>query len=890
MTTRMEQTPPWAQTGGAISVDAGAYRRTVQALQAPTSVDATQVAQVLDLIMRARAEGGDVRALEPTAPPEVREPAFAALLRPAIAAGRITGVTMADPDTLRRLYRASLGWGDVVQPLLDDPDVTEVKVIGCTVMAHSARGQIVRPRAFADVGEPLSRVQALAQLLGIVWDAANPSVTLPLAYKTRLHATRPPLLPEGDLLLVLRRGRRRGWRLHDLVERGAMDAPAADLLAALIGVGASAVIVGPQDSGKTTLLEALLHAVPGDRHIVLVEDATDELTLDHPLVTRLQVHAHADQPIASGFTLIMREALRMTPDVLAPTEVRGAEASAVLQIAEAGRPTLTTIHARTPQAGMRRLARLATTDAPGNTFAGRFDVALQTAGESVHLVVQMVDAARVGRRMLLGVWALAGVDGATGGVRLVPLIEADFDAGAPGGVRWRVHARLDGDRLAWGDGTERTPPQLAALLAANGGGGRMRAATDAAALQVDRLLAEAEGALDRPGQAARAVEALTRAARMDPTNALIWTLTERALLLAPDLAQQATAQAQQLCARLQEALERQDAGAAQEVRAAAEQGDVAVRAVLARDGGWRDLTTRLDAMHAAATEAATALATAYARATTQRDLRGALEAVRPFDTRLLPRATALEVVKARTGLLQALLRRDDAAAGDRALLERQLAALGAEQERLERLEAGRAAGSADAAPDGAAGHAPAGAAAYPPGAHAPAGAAGVGTANGGMDGGPPSGGGAAAGGLDLPDTATLVALVARRAVAAGSAAAPDGVAAHAPPGTGSGGTPGMGSGGTPGTGSGGTPGTGSGGTPGTGSGGTPGTGSGGTPGTGSGGTPGTAGNADGGHDDPALPFRCDSSHDIGAWSQLWSEFRRDADDRGASAGKRQEGR
>jgi len=857
MTTRLSSAaPPWTQGGGAGSVDAGAYRRTVQALQATTSVDATQVAQVLDLIMQARADGRDVRALEPTAPPEVREPAFAALLRPAIAAGRISGVTMADPDTLRRLYRASLGWGDVVQPLLDDPEVTEVKIIGCTVVAQSARGQIVQERAFADVAEPLSRVQALAQLLGVVWDAANPSVTLPLAYKTRLHATRPPLLPEGDVLLVMRRGRRRGWRLHDLAERGALDAPCAELLTALIGAGASVVIVGPQDSGKTTLLEALLHAVPADRHIVLVEDATDELTLDHPLVTRLQVHAHADQPIAFGFTLIMREALRMTPDVLAPTEVRGAEASAVLQIAEAGRPTLTTIHARTPQAGMRRLARLATTDAPGNTFAGRFDVALQTAGESVHLVVQMVDAARVGRRMLAGAWALAGVDGATGEVRLAPLITSDFDAAAPGGVRWRVHARMDGDRLAWGDGPDRTPPQLAALLAANGGGGRMRAVTDAAALQVARLLAEAEGALDHPGQAARAVEALTRAVRLDPANALIWTLTERALLIAPDLAQQATAQAQQLCARLQEALEQQDADAAQALRAAAAQGDVATQAALARDGVWRDLTTRLDAMQAADAAAAQALATAYTRATTQRDLRGALEAVRAFDTRTLPRATALEVVKARIGLLQALLRRDDAAAGDRALLERQLAALGMEQERLARL--GAALSPLSPSPPS------------PPSPPPAAGTAG-GMEAGGMERPPPQpatgSGGAAAGGLDLPDTAALVAQVARRAVAAASGAALPAAeppcaalpaaeppraappAAEPPRAALPAAEPPPPQGGVPAA-------------------------------------PAARGAAhapaarDGGRDDSALPFHCDSAQDVGAWSQIVRQFRRNVQEEG----------
>jgi hypothetical protein len=425
------------------------------------------------------------------------------------------------------------------------------------------------------------------------------------------------------------------------------------------------------------------------------------------------------------------------------------------------------------------------------------------------------------------------VDGATGEVQLAPLITSDFDAAAPGGVRWRVHARMDGDRLAWGDGPDRTPPQLAALLAANGGGGRMRAVTDAAALQVARLLAEAEGALDHPGQAARAVEALTRAVRLDPANALIWTLTERALLIAPDLAQQATAQAQQLCARLQEALEQQDADAAQALRAAAAQGDVATQAALARDGVWRDLTTRLDAMQAAAPAAAQALATAYTRATTQRDLRGALEAVRAFDTRTLPRATALEVVKARIGLLQALLRRDDAAAGDRALLERQLAALGMEQERLARL-----------------GAAPSPLPPSPPSPPPAAGTAG-GMETGGMERPPPQpatgSGGAAPGGLDLPDTAALVAQVARRAVAGAPGAAPP---AAEPPGA------------------------------------APPAAEPAPPQGGGLAAPAAHGAAhapaarDGGRDDSALPFHCDSAQDVGAWSQIVRQFRRKVQEEG----------
>ena len=49
--------------------------------------------------------------------------------------------------------------------------------------------------------------------------ATGAAVTIPLPNKTRLHATRAPLLPDDEILIVIRRGRTHPWTFRDLIER-----------------------------------------------------------------------------------------------------------------------------------------------------------------------------------------------------------------------------------------------------------------------------------------------------------------------------------------------------------------------------------------------------------------------------------------------------------------------------------------------------------------------------------------------------------------------------------------------------------------------------------------------------------------------------------------------
>lgn len=638
-------TPPWMQTGGVSTLDSGAYGRTVAALRI-SDISEAQRRCVIDLITQARLNGHALDDLDPMAPQDVRLTAFGAILRTAIERGDLPGVRIADSDTLQRLYDATIGWGDAVQRLLDDPSITEVKIIGVTAVGVSARGRTIIPHAYASTEEPMRRVQALAQVNGIAWDQRNPSITIPLGHKTRLHATRDPLVRPGDLLLVFRRGRRHPWTLHDLVQRGAMDALTAETLERLAHAGASIIISGPQDSGKTTLLECLANALSRDRHLILVEDATDEFQLKPPLVTRLQVHGRSGEALPIGYAEVVRETLRMTPDVLVPGEIRGAEAAAVLQMCESGRPTMTTVHAPSPAAAIRRLARLAS--APGAASAGfTYATALQTLADSFHVVIQMRSSPRLGRRVVTHVMALDS-GAAIEDVRLIPLITAHVDESQiENPIQWR-HAGTD-----WRTTLDAAPPRVQELLthAMSATSGYQAQSADART-DYDRLITQALHALHTMHTPHAALESLNHAYAVAPDRTDVWHALEQASGLFPEHFQQIVMDVQTLLQHARAALNQLDDATAQ--RLLDQIGRRVEHVFLAQQlPTWNEVRQRLEDMRAQAQHARQALADAWALASQQRRYADAMQALAQASVRDLPHQIAHEVIRARQAVLDA---------------------------------------------------------------------------------------------------------------------------------------------------------------------------------------------------------------------------------------------
>jgi pilus assembly protein CpaF len=220
---------------------------------------------------------------------------------------------------------AEIGGAGVLEPLLQQPGVTDVLVNGPGPVWVD-RGHGPQPTSVILPDEAAVRRLAvrLVSAAGRRLDDASPYADARLTDGTRVHAVLPPLSPQGTCI-SLRVPPRRTFTLDDLVAAGSLPSAAVDLVRGLVQARVAFLVTGGTGSGKTTVLSTLLSNTDRAERLVLVEDAA-ELRPDHPHVVRLEARAaNAEGVGAVTLDVLVRQALRMRPDRLVVGEVRGGE-------------------------------------------------------------------------------------------------------------------------------------------------------------------------------------------------------------------------------------------------------------------------------------------------------------------------------------------------------------------------------------------------------------------------------------------------------------------------------------------------------------------------------------------------------------------------------------
>jgi pilus assembly protein CpaF len=261
-------------------------------------------------------------------------------------------------DVVDRVQYELLGAGPL-EDFLQDESVTDVLVTGDGhVWVDAGDGLEDRGRCFNDPSH-LRRIAArLASRAGRRLDEAAPFVDARLPNGIRLHCVIEPIATDGACL-SLRIPKAGGFSLEALEEAGTLDDASARLVRELIDSRRSFLITGSTGSGKTTVLSALLGAVPADERIVIVED-TAELQPDHPHVVRMQSRP-ANVEGAGLVTLqdLVRQSLRMRPDRIVVGEVRGVEVVDLLTALNTGHQGGSgTVHANSPADVTKRIEAL----------------------------------------------------------------------------------------------------------------------------------------------------------------------------------------------------------------------------------------------------------------------------------------------------------------------------------------------------------------------------------------------------------------------------------------------------------------------------------------------------------------------------------------------------
>ncbi len=272
-----------------------------------------------------------------------------------------------DRAALARALRDDLvGLGTIAERMLSDEDAQEW-------MVNSPK------RVFRDDGQHIARVpdllfqddrqvrafleRLLEQVEGKRLDRITPRIEARLPDGSRLTAAIPPVSSNGHVICSIRRFRLAAGTLHELVDLGFLTTTAADFLAACVRAGKNILIAGRVSAGKTTLLNALGHAVPGTERVVVCESSAE---LQLPAVLPNCVGYEARPASTDGLTAIKLEdlvadALRMNPDRIIVGECRGPETMAMLWALATGHAGMTSVHGESAEHALTNLARFALT-------------------------------------------------------------------------------------------------------------------------------------------------------------------------------------------------------------------------------------------------------------------------------------------------------------------------------------------------------------------------------------------------------------------------------------------------------------------------------------------------------------------------------------------------
>lgn len=315
-----------------------------------------------------------------------------------------------DRDEVRRLLEArTVGLGPL-EPLFDDPDVDEIMISGTAPVWVERRGRLeVTAVRFAGEGDLLHAIERMLAGVGRRVDRAEPLCDARLPDGSRVNVALPPLAVDGPSVTI-RRFRERRWSLDELVRDGTCPAELGVAIRAAVADRRSVLVSGGTGVGKTTTLGAIAGLLPRDERIVTVED-TAELRLPHPHVVRLEAQpARSDGRGAVTIRELVRNALRMRPDRIVVGEVRGAEALDMLLALTTGHDgSLSTIHARAPDAALRRLESLCLMAGAGLPHGA----IARMVGDAVDVVVQQARDADGRRRIVAAARVIGVADGWT---------------------------------------------------------------------------------------------------------------------------------------------------------------------------------------------------------------------------------------------------------------------------------------------------------------------------------------------------------------------------------------------------------------------------------------------------------------------------------------------
>lgn len=310
---------------------------------------------------------------------------------------------------------------DVLQELVDNPQITEIMVNGPNNIFYEKAGMIYKfDGGFSSDDKMQDVIQQIVGRHNRVVNQASPIVDTRLSDGSRVNIVLSPISIEGSAICI-RKFPEHPYSMNQLIDMGALSQEAAKFLEVLVEAKYNIFISGGTGSGKTTFLNALSQYIPDDERIITIEDSAELQLLNAENVVRLETrNANTEGVEAITIRDLIKTALRMRPDRIIVGECRGEEALDMLSAMNTGHDgSLSTGHANSCRDILSRLETMVIMGKELPIPAIRSQIA-----SGIDIIVQLGRIRDKSRKVL----EIAEVDGMEAGdIRLRTLYKYEID-------------------------------------------------------------------------------------------------------------------------------------------------------------------------------------------------------------------------------------------------------------------------------------------------------------------------------------------------------------------------------------------------------------------------------------------------------------------------------
>jgi len=242
---------------------------------------------------------------------------------------------------------------DILNPLLEDPDITEIMIDGPDHVSVAKGGTIqdtdVRFGSNDEVKDVIKEVLAMT---GAEFEEGKTLYDVRLSDNSRMMAILSPTSINGHNV-IFRKWMTKQITWEKLFEYKSLTPEVRDLIQSAINAHVSILVAGGTASGKTTIANRIVELISPEERVVSVEK-THEFQFDHPRSVILESEGN----VSVGFNELFTAGSKMRPDWLVIGELHGAETLHAMQIMGTGHSAISTTHATSAEDALARLETL----------------------------------------------------------------------------------------------------------------------------------------------------------------------------------------------------------------------------------------------------------------------------------------------------------------------------------------------------------------------------------------------------------------------------------------------------------------------------------------------------------------------------------------------------